>query len=124
MKSDAKKATDDGLFYHTTILGRRRIGKTFLIDQYFKKQLCFELIGQKNGTLKEQLSNFDQALTKRTKKQRTCPSSWQEAFQQLEAHLRGLRGQGKRVIFLDELIAGGLELGPGALLEAACRKPQ
>jgi AAA+ ATPase superfamily predicted ATPase len=85
------------------IYGRRRIGKTFLIDQYFKKQLCFELIGQKNGTLKEQLSNFDQALTKRTKKQRTCPSSWQEAFQQLEAHLRGLRGQGKRVIFLDEL---------------------
>jgi len=85
------------------IYGRRRIGKTFLIDQHFKKQLCFDLIGQKDGTLKEQLSNFDQALTKCTRKQRTCPNSWQEAFQQLEAHLRGLRGQGKRVIFLDEL---------------------
>lgn len=85
------------------IYGRRRIGKTFLIDQHFKKQLCFQLIGQKDGTLKEQLGNFYQALAKCSKKQRACPSSWQEAFQQLEAHLRSLGGKGKRVIFLDEL---------------------
>lgn len=85
------------------IYGRRRIGKTFLIDQHFKKQLCFQLVGQKDGTFKEQLNNFDQALGKCSRKQRACPSSWQAAFQQLEAHLRSLRGKGKRIVFLDEL---------------------
>ena len=85
------------------IYGRRRIGKTFLIDQHFRKQLCFELIGQKDGLLKEQLGNFNQALAKCSSKQRPCPSSWQEAFQQLELHLRGLQGKSKRVVFLDEL---------------------
>lgn len=85
------------------IYGRRRIGKTFLIDQHFKKQICFQLVGQKDGTLKEQLGNFHQALGKRSQLQRACPSSWQEAFQQLEAHLGSLGGTSKRVIFLDEL---------------------
>jgi len=85
------------------IYGRRRIGKTFLIDQHFKKQLCFQLVGEKDGTLKEQLGNFHQALGKCSRKNRVCPSSWQEAFQQLEAHLHSLGGNRKRVIFLDEL---------------------
>lgn len=85
------------------IYGRRRIGKTFLIEQHFKKQLCFQLVGQKDGTLREQLRNFDHALGKRSRKKRHCPGSWQEAFQQLEAHLRTLSGKSKRVVFLDEL---------------------
>lgn len=85
------------------IYGRRRIGKTFLIEQHFKRQLCFQLVGQKDGTLKEQLSNFDQALGKRSRKKRDCPGSWQEAFQQLEAHLSTLSGKSMRVVFLDEL---------------------
>jgi len=85
------------------LYGRRRIGKTFLIEQHFKRQLCFQLVGQKDGTLKEQLDNFDQALGKHSRKKRSCPGSWQEAFQQLEGHLRTLTGRSKRVIFLDEL---------------------
>jgi AAA+ ATPase superfamily predicted ATPase len=85
------------------LYGRRRVGKTFLIEQHFDKQLCFQLTGIRDGLLKEQLSNFYTELGKRSRKQRECPGSWQEAFQQLEDHLGTLRGKGKRVIFLDEL---------------------
>lgn len=85
------------------LYGRRRIGKTFLIEQHFKKELCFQLNGQKDGTLKEQLANFHNALSDRSRKNRECPGSWQEAFQQLTDHLRTLRGKGKYVVFLDEL---------------------
>ncbi len=85
------------------LYGRRRVGKTFLIEQHFGKQLCFQLTGIRDGLLKEQLANFHTEISKRSQKQRDCPSSWQEAFQQLADHLRTLRGKGKRVIFLDEL---------------------
>jgi len=85
------------------LYGRRRIGKTFLIEQHCRKQLCFQLIGQQEGMLREQLGNFQQALGKWSGKQRDCPGSWQEAFQQLEDYLSALPGKSKRVIFLDEL---------------------
>jgi hypothetical protein len=85
------------------LYGRRRVGKTFLIREHFKKQICFELTGLKDGLFKEQLTNFHNELSQRSRKQRECPKSWQEAFQQLTEHLKTLRGKGKRVIFLDEL---------------------
>jgi len=85
------------------IYGRRRIGKTFLIEQHFKKQICFQLNGQKDGPLKEQLANFHQTLSERSRKKREIPRTWQEAFQQLAEHLTTLRGKGKQVVFLDEL---------------------
>ncbi|MCB1206024.1 MAG: ATP-binding protein [Verrucomicrobiae bacterium] len=85
------------------LYGRRRIGKTFLIREHFKTRLCFELTGTKDATLPEQLANFHHALAQCSRKRREVPGSWQEAFQQLSEHLQTLRGQGKRVIFLDEL---------------------
>lgn len=85
------------------IYGRRRIGKTFLVREHFKKQLCFELTGIKDGTLQEQLVNFHAQLSGRSRKKPPHPATWQEAFQQLADHLRSLRGTGKRVVFLDEL---------------------
>ena len=85
------------------LYGRRRVGKTFLVREYFKKQLCFELTGIKDGSLKEQLANFHGQLSEKSRKSRPLPESWQEAFQQLREHLGSLRGNGKRVVFLDEL---------------------
>jgi hypothetical protein len=85
------------------LYGRRRVGKTFLIREHFKKQLCFELTGIKDGSLKEQLANFHGQLSERSGKTRSLPTTWQEAFQQLADHLGSLRGSGKRVVFLDEL---------------------
>ena len=55
------------------IYGRRRIGKTFLIEQHFKKELTFQLNGQKDGTLKEQLGNFHSTLSDCSRKKRELP---------------------------------------------------
>ena len=42
------------------VYGRRRIGKTFLINNYFhNKGIYFELTGSKKSSLHEQLKNFD-----------------------------------------------------------------
>jgi AAA+ ATPase superfamily predicted ATPase len=39
------------------IYGRRRVGKTYLVREYFEKAICFEIVGIKNATLRDQLDN-------------------------------------------------------------------
>ena len=39
--------------------GRRRVGKTYLIRTVFAEQLCFELTGMRDVSLKVQLANFN-----------------------------------------------------------------
>lgn len=85
------------------LYGRRRVGKTFLVREHFKKQLCFELTGIKDANVNEQLANFHQQLTEWSGKTQPLPDTWQVAFQQLGDYLKSLRGSAKRVIFLDEL---------------------
>jgi hypothetical protein len=94
-------ASEDAEFL--ALYGRRRVGKTFLIREHYRKHLTIELTGLKDGSLKEQLGNFHHELSHRSHKAGTVPRSWQEAFRQLAEYLRELRGSRKRVIFLDEL---------------------
>jgi AAA+ ATPase superfamily predicted ATPase len=44
------------------ILGRRRVGKTYLIRNYSAKQLAFECTGIHDAGLQEQLLNFTTEL--------------------------------------------------------------
>ena len=85
------------------LYGRRRVGKTYLVREHFKKQLCFELTGVRDGKLRDQLGYFHEELKRRSKKEQPVPKSWREAFAQLRKHLESLRGKSKRVIFLDEI---------------------
>lgn len=90
------------------IYGRRRVGKTWLIREFFGEMICFELTGMHKASLEEQLTNFAQSLAKATgiTVELKRPSSWSEAFSQLERFLESSfqRKNGKKqVLFLDEL---------------------
>ena len=87
------------------VIGRRRVGKTFLIRSVFEQHIRFELTGQQNATVKRQLNNFafqmgeffgENALDK-------MPDDWQEAFQQLIIALRKGETKEKIVLFFDEI---------------------
>ena len=92
------------------VYGRRRVGKTFLVDETFKDRITFRHAGLSpvdSGTgknmLKSQLKNFYYSLTSQGMKKSKCPSSWLEAFFMLEQHLKSIDDGSRQLVFLDEL---------------------
>ncbi len=87
------------------VIGRRRVGKTFLIKKIYQKHLVFTVTGVQNAPLQEQLSNFSYQLNEyaATTIPYKTPSNWQEAFQILIAFLKEKISKEKIVVFFDEL---------------------
>ena len=85
------------------VYGRRRVGKTFLIRQYFKNRFAFDMTGVMEGSKAEQMTAFHTALKtygyKGPKNQ-----NWIDAFFALRQLLESKIEEGKRcVVFIDEL---------------------
>ncbi len=87
------------------IMGRRRVGKTYLIDNAFADTICFQMSGIQKGSTKVQLQNFQRKLLVCNKKKKitNAPKDWGEAFFQLQEYLETLSKKKKQAIFLDEL---------------------
>jgi len=88
-----------------SVIGRRRIGKTFLIKNVYRDNIAFELTGTKNAPLKEQLQNFMFSLQLAIGNSviGKPPANWMEAFFMLINYLKNLPTHKKQVVFLDEL---------------------
>lgn len=86
------------------VYGRRRIGKTFLIRNYFEKQIAFEFTGAYEAGMVQQLYNFSKALQEAmaTEVPPATPDSWEQAFSFLTSFLKTKLNKTPVVIFLDE----------------------
>ena len=85
------------------VYGRRRIGKTFLIRQHFAKHMVFEASGITEKDKEQQLENFWLTQYDFEKIKRAKPKSWLQTFQNLKEFIISLKGNKKKVIFLDEI---------------------
>jgi len=87
------------------VYGRRRIGKTFLIEQVLKKQIVFQFTGAFNFSMKEQLDNFARSFKKQAKIKKPIEfKSWLHAFEALADYAeKQNKKKSKAVIFIDEL---------------------
>ncbi len=92
------------------VYGRRRVGKTFLIDEALKGKITFRHAGLspvdeegKKNSLKDQLKHFYFSLQMQGMKKSKCPSSWMEAFFMLSQLLEAKDNRKRQVVFLDEL---------------------
>ncbi|MGB1241677.1 MAG: AAA family ATPase [Chitinophagales bacterium] len=87
------------------VYGRRRVGKTFLVREVYKKQIVFECSGLHNNNFRQQLENFWLTLQEFNigGKPHLMPKTWLQAFSQLKSYLNTLKGEEKKVIFLDEI---------------------
>jgi uncharacterized protein len=85
------------------ITGRRRVGKTYLIDTTYEKSICFRVSGIQDGNLQKQIVNFMTKLSEVSKKKYPIVANWQDAFQHLKLYCKSISRKGKLVIFFDEL---------------------
>lgn len=87
------------------VVGRRRIGKTYLIKETYNENIVFEITGLQNAPLEEQLENFTYWLKKVSNSKITLPTpkNWLKAFMMLIDYLETLDFSTKKVVFLDEL---------------------
>ena len=85
------------------ICGRRRIGKTFLVEQFFNRKYDFKFVGGHNMRTRDQINSFAKALKKYSGKKQTSLKNWFEAFNALEEYLESLPNDRKKIIFIDEM---------------------
>jgi len=85
------------------VYGRRRVGKTFLIKEFFNNKFTFYFSGSENATMKTQLQNFQIAFQNYFNMTIPTPRNWTIAFEMLRKEISRLRKRGRKVIFIDEM---------------------
>ena len=69
------------------VFGRRRVGKTFLIRNFFNERFSFYTTGIPDEKMRNQLKVFNESLVYYGDKTETIPKDWFEAFRRLRALL-------------------------------------
>jgi uncharacterized protein len=88
------------------VYGRRRVGKTHLIETVYEKNIIFQFTGANGGDIATQLENF--SLTAQTAFRLNLaaplaiPQNWLQAFRLLINLFEANTSKEKRVVFLDE----------------------
>ncbi|MBR2265247.1 MAG: ATP-binding protein, partial [Paludibacteraceae bacterium] len=106
-RQTAKESLDK--YYHSAqsefiaVFGRRRVGKTFLIREYFEQEMVFQFSGMANSSQEIQLQRFSQTLARYTGSAPHPISNWLDAFFGLEQYIEHLPSTAKKVVFIDEL---------------------
>lgn len=85
------------------VYGRRRIGKTFLVDKTFEGKFDFYMTGIYEGSRSQQLTYFAQQMMLSTGTAMKTPNNWQEALFALYQYLVSLKDKERIVVFIDEL---------------------
>ena len=91
------------------VYGRRRVGKTYLINDVFGEKITFRHTGLSpiesgdESPLKKQLKHFYNSLLLHGMPRSKCPENWLDAFLMLELFLQSKDDGSRQLIFIDEL---------------------
>ncbi len=103
------KLYDSGRAELVAIYGRRRVGKTFLVDEVFSGRITFRHAGlspadeEPKGFLHAQLNHFYNSLVIHGMEPCDKPLNWLDAFFLLEQYLQKIDNGSRQLVFLDEL---------------------
>ena len=104
-----KKETDElldlynsGRAEFVTVYGRRRVGKTFLINSLFNSEYTFKVTAIMDVDKQKQLRNFSEALSEYGGEKKMVLSDWFAAFEQLRASIESCTKK-RKIVFFDEM---------------------
>jgi len=85
------------------VYGRRRVGKTFLIKEFFGSNITFYATGVLNGNKNEQLGAWNDEMKHVGEPELAKADNWFDAFRNLNILIEKIEGTRKKVVFLDEI---------------------
>lgn len=85
------------------VYGRRRVGKSFLVNKYFEGMFDFYVTGLYQKPKAFQLSTFSIALAEYSGMEFPSPKCWLTAFSQLKEYLSKKSNEKRILIFIDEM---------------------
>lgn len=102
--AELKRCLDSNRSEFVIVYGRRRVGKTFLVDSFFNGSYDFSFVGGNRLTKDKQLRGFAKALKKSAGLAKQPKfRDWWDAFDSLEEYLESLPTDRKKVVFIDEM---------------------
>ena len=85
------------------VYGRRRVGKTFLIKEFFGSNITFYATGILGGDKNEQLNTWNEEMKRIGEPELAKADNWFDAFKSLNMLIEKTEGTQKKVVFLDEI---------------------
>ena len=90
------------------VYGRRRVGKTYLVGEFFGDGFAFRAAGLAKGSMAEQLSAFGNRLREYGLMRKGTPKTWLEAFEWLKELLSSKKttrfgNTNRKIVFIDEM---------------------
>jgi uncharacterized protein len=96
-----KQIVDSTKAEFIAVYGRRRVGKTFLIKEFFNHQFTFYATGLHKGNTQKQLTSFTIFINESFNANHEPFENWLQAFHTLIKELK--KKKGRKILFIDEL---------------------
>jgi hypothetical protein len=85
------------------VYGRRRVGKTYLINEFFNHHFAFKVTGANGKGKSFQIQSFIEEFHRKGYEHHHELKEWREVFSVLRDYLESLPRDEKHVVFLDEM---------------------
>ncbi|MBQ0072330.1 MAG: ATP-binding protein [Spirochaetales bacterium] len=97
-----QKCLDSSAAELFVVYGRRRVGKTYLVNQFFDGRFDFKVTGLYGESKERQFKVFMTELDNQTQRKNPFPTDWIDAFNLLKQYLKSLPQDEKHIVFFDE----------------------
>ena len=101
-QDELRRLTESSSSEFVAVYGRRRVGKTYLVKEFYNQQFDFYATGICRGNRRDQIKSFNDSLVEYGSTDKSAPKDWFEAFNRLKSIVAN-SSNSKKVIFLDEL---------------------